>query len=106
MKLLQGAMFTTFIFGLALIAILLAGCAGPTLMTHEADKTFACMAMEWSDQERINEECGYGHTTGLPVRACVVGYRYIGPKPTDWGDEQSIFTVGHEFMHELGMEHP
>jgi hypothetical protein len=97
-------MFTMFIAGLALIVILIAGCAGPNAMTREPDKVVASMVMEWSDQARITKECGYG-SNGLPVIACIKGYRYIGPKPTDWGDERALLAIGHEFYHALGAEH-
>ena len=105
----EGSAFRTVFTLASLIAMtVLAGCAatGPMVLTKDADRQLACVAVQWTPKEQIAGYCGRDNVYGLPNQACLVdGYRIVSPKPRDWNDEAAMVSLGHELYHALGARH-
>jgi len=76
------------------------------VLTKDADRQLACVAVQWTPKEQIAGYCGRDNVYGLPNQACLVdGYMIISRKPTNWNDEAAMVSLGHELYHALGARH-
>ena len=92
---------TAISFPACLLVVVLAGCAGPMPLTHDADRTQAIVTVQWANYDEIRRLCG--DTKSL---ACTLNMQLIVTrKPRDWGDESALYALGHELFHLLGARH-
>lgn len=83
------------------LSILLCGCAGPLPMTRDADRMHVSIVVQWATPEQIATMCKSERSMG-----CLIGDQLIVTrKPTNWGDEAALLSLGHEVYHALGARH-